>query len=332
MTIRYLIKQELEDVKNKFPPEQWFDTAPDEERQAYGYYKSPSGYQLQRNLVTRNMQQAKLKNQPMPLRVKGDSSNDDVIEYVPLFDNLINKNKIPEELSGQPLYRGGRISYGTALIKSGKKPGDTIRDPRYQSFTMNPGTAMYHTSDSQYGDRDALALGLMGEEWVKDNPNDPAFQFKRKKKVLLEHIAKGGETGLYGGNQDPELEVIYPRDKKWKIANVRDEDVTFSISYEPKREGKQNVKIYTVERKKKKQTGEKVIKRKVVKRTPVKLKVISKLVKPKVISKSIKPKVASKPVKIKVTSKPVKIKVTSKPIKKTKSKIIRKPVKKCKCK
>ena len=268
------------------------------------------------------MQQAKLKNQPMPLRVKGNSSNNNVIEYVPLIDNLINKNKVPDELSGQPLYRGGRISYGTALIKSGKKPGDTIRDPRYQSFTMNPGTAMYHTSDSQYGDRDALALGLMGEEWVKDNPNDPAFQFKRKKKVLLEHIAKGGETGLYGGSQDPELEIIYPRDKKWKITDVRDEDVTFSISYEPKREGKQNVKIYTVERKKKKQTGKKNVKRKVVK-IPIKPKVTSKLVKPKIISKPVKPKVASKPVKIKVTSKP---------IKKIKSKIIRKPVKKCKCK
>ena len=295
MTIRYFTEQEKENLKNIFPPPNWSGDIP-EEMEAYEKYKSTRGSHMQSALRTRDMQQAKLKNQPFPDKIKGKprSENRDV-KFIPYMDNLIEKNRLPEELSGQPIYRGSRIDYGTALIKSGKKPGDTIRDPRYQSFSMDPGTAMYHTSKSQFG----------------DNFGDDIGDFKRKKKVLLEHVAKGGEIGIYGGPEDAEFEVIYPRDKKWKITNVRDEDVTFGIKRasddSPKVEGKQNVRIYTVERKNKKLVGKKIVKRKIVKRVKT-------------------------PVKSKVASKPVKPKVDNKPIKKTNSKIIRKPIKKCKCK
>jgi hypothetical protein len=204
---------------------------------------------LQSAIKSRDVQQAELKNNSFPTKIRGESvEKRHTLEHIQHLDAFIQRNKIPEGIEDKPLYRGGRISYGTALIKSGKKPGDIIRDPRYQSFSLNPGTAMYHTSVSQYGDKDSFMQGL-----AERDPHDPAFQFKRKKKVLLEHYPRAGETALYGGNEDPELEVIYPRNKQWKITNVRDEDVTYSIkSGEEPIEGKQNVRIYTVERKRKK--------------------------------------------------------------------------------
>jgi hypothetical protein len=130
---------------------------------------------------------------------------------------------------------------------------------------LNPGTAMYHTSASQYGDLDSF---LVTPE--ERNPTDPTLQFKRKKKVLLEHYPHAGETGLYGGEDDMEVEVIYPRNKSWKITNVRDEDVTYSIrGGDDPVIGKQNVRVYTVERKKKKVKP-------VIRRTKIKPKLTSK--------------------------------------------------------
>jgi len=295
MTIHHFREEDFADIKRRLPPGIWerikhlpysedanedfdelFNRAgiTPSERRALLDYKSISAESIQQYLRDRRVQKATALNQPLPITesyYKWSNSR-----RVQPLDSLIAKNKIPDELSGQTLYRGARIDYGTALIKSGKKTGDTIRDPRYQSFSVNPGTAMYHTSKSQFGD-----------SW------DPDDNFKRKRKVLLEHIARGGETGIYGGPEDTELEVIYPRNKQWKITNVRNEDVTYSIrSGEESEEGLQNARIYTIERKNKKLVGKKIVKRKVVKR----------------------------------------VKSPVKPIKKIKSKIIRKPVKKCKCK
>jgi len=282
MTIYAIKRSEKENLKKSLPLQNWNKEDIPEETRAYNEYKSLQGRNMQKILITREMQQAKLKNQPFPDIIKGEPrSENQVIKFIPHMDNLVEKHTIPNELSGQPIYRGSRISYGTALIKSGKKPGDTIRDPRYQSFSIDPGTATFHTARSQFGDD----FGSEGTRW-----SDPENKFKRRKRVLLEHIIGEDEIGLYGGNKDAELEIIYPRDKKWKITDVRNEDV---IGYDDE---SQNIKIYTVERKKKKQSCKKVVKRKVVKLTPVKSK------------------------------------VASKPIKKIKSKIIRKPVKKCKCK
>jgi len=284
MTIRYFTRDEEDDLAKRLPPANWKrKDVSENESDAYSVYKGFEGGDMQSALRTREAQQAKLKKQPFPNKIKGQPSSENwSVEFIPHMDNLIEKHKLPEELSGQPIYRGSRIDYGTSLIKSGKKPGDTIRDPRYQSFSIDPGTAMHHTSKSQFGDMDT-------EDRNWENPEN---RFKRKKKVLLEHVVKDNETGLFRGDTDGELEIIYPRNKTWKITDVRDEDVVYSSSYGDK---SQNARIYTVERKKKKQSGKKVVKRKVVK-TP------------------IKPKVASKPVK------------------KIKPKIIRKPAKKCKCK
>jgi hypothetical protein len=266
MTIRHYTKEEIENLKDQLPPRDWDlltrnaedPDQPTDEELAYALYKSPSGWYLQSLLKSRDVQQAELRDEPIPTIIKGEKSdNRRTLEHIRHLDALIQRNKIPEGLEDKPVYRGGRISYGTALIKSGKKPGDVIRDPRYQSFSINPGTAMYHTSVSQYGDKDSFMQGL-----AERDPHDPAFQFKRKKKVLLEHYPRAGETALYGGSEDPELEIIYPRNKQWKITNVRDEDVTFSIKTgENPIEGKQNVRIYTVERKKKKLQP--IIKRKI---------------------------------------------------------------------
>lgn len=273
MTIRHFTQEEIENLRNILPQRDWdiesntnenkefeslYDDDLSKEERAYAYYKSPEGQYFQEASQSRDMQQAMLQGQPLPEKIRGKTLPRR-IKYIQSLDNLINKNTIPEGLENKPLYRGVRLSYGTSLIKSGKKPGDIIRDPRFQSFSLNPGTAMYHTSISQYGDLDSF---LTTPE--ERDPTDPAMHFKRKKKVLLEHYPKAGETGLYGGSADSELEVIYPRNKTWTITNIRDEDVTFSVrGGEEPIIGKQNVRIYTVERKKKK--IQPTIKRKIAK-------------------------------------------------------------------
>jgi hypothetical protein len=260
-------REDFERIKRKLPPGLWdkLTSIPDNlngdeyfrllhdkygitkaEARAISYYKSPSSEALQMSLRKRQFQKRLLsEHQHEP----GDWE----IRSVPHLDSLINKNKIPNELSGHPLYRGARIDYGTALIKSRKKPGDIIRDPRYSSFSLNPQTAMFHTSTTPFGD-------------------DVGMVYK-KRKVLLEHIARGGETGLYGGPEDLELEVIYPRDKKWKITNVRDDKFRYQFGSEDDldRDKDQNVRIYTIERKKKKVVKKKPLQRKkIIKRKPVK--------------------------------------------------------------
>lgn len=286
MTIRHFTQEDFERVKRELPPGIWkklnelpYSDDPDEdfhhlfeaagisykEKRALLEYKSLQANRIQEALRRRESQ----RNLPI-----SDKYINWALKPVPYLDSLMRKNTLPEELSGRHLYRGTRIDYGKALIKSGKKPGDTIRDPRYQSFSMNPGTAMYHTSKSQFGDADAMFIGLDAQ----DQENYP--KFKRQKKVLLEHIARGGDTGIYTGSDDAEMEVIYPRNKNWKISGVRDEDVTFAIrTGENPIEGKQNVRIYTVERKKK--TTKTQPKRKITKpavKKPVR-KVVKKVVK-----------------------------------------------------
>jgi hypothetical protein len=258
MTLYHIRREDFEKIRRQLPPGVWEqikhlpfseDTEKDfykifneagitpEERQAFLDYKSIAADTIQQYLRTRDAQQATYKNEPLPIPVT-QAWYKWALKPIKNLDTLIARNKVPEKLSGTPLYRGTRIDYGTALIKSGKKPGDIIRDPRFHSFSMNPGTAMYHTAKSQFGDR------------------DPDEKFKAKKKILLEHIAQGGETGLYSGPEDAEFEVIYPRNKSWKITNIRDEDVTYGVSQEtddhPAIEEKQNARIYTIERKKKK--------------------------------------------------------------------------------
>jgi len=280
MTIKHFTQNDIENLKRRLPPglyekitdiykssgdkstESWYNSCikagvTPQEIKALQLYKSIEGAYMQSALKKRNAQLSTRLNKPyFSVREKYDAHH---LREVPKLDKLLEREKLPKELHDMPLYRGTRISYGTALIKSGKKPGDIIRDPRYQSFSLNPGTAMYHTSKSQFGDEDTF-LG--------HNPN--AMPFKRKKKVLLEHFAKEGETGLYGGRNDLELEILYPRNKKWKISNIRDEDVTFAIrTGDDPLEGKQNVRVYTIERKKKRVVKRKLTKPK-LKRKPAK--------------------------------------------------------------
>jgi hypothetical protein len=215
-----------------------------QEVQAISFYKSPSSEEIQRALRNRRFRRELLSEKPLT-----DLYFEWARKAIPHIDSLIAKHRVPHELSGQRLYRGTRIDYGTSIIRSGKKPGDMIRDPRYQSFSINPQTAMFHTSRSQFGD-------LEGEP------------FRARKKVLLEHIVKGGEPGMFGGSDDSEMEVIYPRDKRWKITGIRDEKFKYD-TYENEPEQIQNVRIYTIERKKKKTVKKKPLRRKkVIKRKP----------------------------------------------------------------
>jgi|WetSurMetagenome_2_1015567.scaffolds.fasta_scaffold213640_2 hypothetical protein len=269
MNLKYLTREEIDQLQRKLPPGFWQKidrhNIPDnadfykmlhdkygitkEELRAIMEYKSTQGWIIQAALIKRHNQKAVQLNKPFFSARNREEARG--IKFVKPLDRVISGEKIPNELHGMPLYRGTRLSYGTALIKSGKKPGDVIRDPRYQSFSLNPGTAMFHTSTSQFGDGG------------KDT-------FKRKKRILLEHFAQSGETGLYGGNKDAELEVLYPRNKKWKISNIRDEDISFYDEDDPVA-GKHNVRIYTIERKKKKVVKKKPLQRKkIIKRKPVK--------------------------------------------------------------
>jgi hypothetical protein len=302
MTLHGRTFEELEELRSRLPPGMWekirryenFEDEDDDDEGATYYpergnltrdelnalllYKSYFGHHLQRalNKKKRLLDNRKLEDKSTNPSLK--SIIKDSHKLAPHMDSLISKQKLPDELSNESLYRGSRISYGTALIKSGKKPGDTIRDPRYQSFSLDPGVAMEHTAKSQSGD---------ATRKFRDDGNRRVLirDFKPRRKVLLEHHIKKGEMGLYLGNNDTELEVIYPRDKKWKIVNVRDDVVHHPFIRVAKSviddyglgdtNVSQNVRIYTIERKKKKVVKKKPLQRKkvikkVIKRKPVK--------------------------------------------------------------
>lgn len=159
-----------------------------------GGYLSPESAYTQNILRKRNFEQIAPKN---------------TLNEIYGLDNLISENTIPNELIGYKVYSGRRIDYGNAMLKN-TKIGDVVRDPRFQSFSFNPQTAMFHTGKSQFGDG-----------WM---------QRPSGRRVLWEHVIGENETGIHlGGVKNPEMEIIYPRNKPWEVVGRRDVETRYQV-------------------------------------------------------------------------------------------------------
>jgi hypothetical protein len=131
MTIHHFTRENIDELKQILPKREWNiltrnaedPDEPTDEELAYAFYKSPEGQFLQRMVKSRQFQQAKLHNEPLPQTFEGKPMRGGrAREAVQHLDTLIENNKIPEGLDDRPLYSGRRIDYGTSLIRSGKNP------------------------------------------------------------------------------------------------------------------------------------------------------------------------------------------------------------------
>jgi hypothetical protein len=114
-------------------------------------------------------------------------------ETTDAIDKIIdNSPNLPE---GLELYRGVGSNTGESLANA--QVGDTYKDPAYQSFSLNPGTA------ADFG-------GLWGgSEDDYDNPDGNDV-------TILRAITTSNQKGVFVSNL-AENELILPRGKNWKV-------------------------------------------------------------------------------------------------------------------